>query len=87
VKLTATYKPQRASVNINAQTMGVALGSPVAREYVERTPYTGPTEVNPSAETQTLLTKNLRMEDDITIKPIPQNYGLITWDGTKITVS
>lgn len=54
---------------------------------MERTPYTGEYTVTPSAETQTLETNGLRMTDNITINPIPSNYGLITWNGSTITVS
>lgn len=49
--------------------------------------YEGPYEVTPGAEEQTLETNALYMTGDITIKPIPNNYGLITYDGSTITVS
>ena len=49
--------------------------------------YTGPTEITPSNETQTLITAQTSVLDNITIKPIPSNYGLITWNGSTITVS
>ena len=49
--------------------------------------YTGATEVTPSAETQTLPTSGLMMAANITINPIPSNYGLVTWDGSTLTVS
>ena len=49
--------------------------------------YEGPYEVTPSAEEQTLETDALYMTGDITINPIPNNYGLITYDGSTITVS
>ena len=49
--------------------------------------YEGPVEVTPSGEGQTLDTANLYMRDNITINPIPNNYGLITYDGANITVS
>lgn len=50
-------------------------------------PYTGATEFIPSAEEQTIPTAGLMMHENITINPIPSNYGLITWDGSTITVS
>jgi len=50
-------------------------------------PYEGITEVTPSAETQTLQTNGLMLQANITINPIPSNYGLITWTGSTITVS
>ena len=49
--------------------------------------YEGPYEVTPGAEEQTLETEFLYMTGDITINPIPNNYGLITYNGVTITVS
>ena len=87
MKLSASFRPQAVSVAVNAETMGVTLGSPVARDYVERPAYEGPTEVTPSSETQTLDTRNFRMTENVTVNPIPSNYGLITWNGAGIKVS
>lgn len=87
MKLTVTFNPQTVTVESNPSTMGISLGSPVARELVERDPYTGEYAVTPSSETQVLNTNGLRMTDNITVNPIPQNYGLITWNGSVITVS
>ena len=49
--------------------------------------YTGATEVTPSQETQTLLTAETIVLENIVINPIPSNYGLITWNGSTLTVS
>lgn len=49
--------------------------------------YQGIYEVTPSSQTQVLSTRDMRMEQNVTINPIPNNYGLITWDGSTITVS
>ena len=49
--------------------------------------YEGEYEVTPTQETQTLSTAGLVMDADVTINPIPSNYGLITWDGSVLTVS
>ena len=49
--------------------------------------YAGPYEVTPSENTQTLQTTDRLLTQNITVAPIPSNYGRITWDGTKITVS
>ena len=49
--------------------------------------YTGPTEVTPSQETQILSTQDTSVMSDIIINPIPSNYGLITWNGSALTVS
>ncbi len=49
--------------------------------------YTGSYEFTPSSETQTILIKGLTAKQDIIINPVPSNYGLITWDGSVLTVS
>lgn len=43
--------------------------------------------VTPTEETQVLKTKARTMRDDVIIRPIPSNYGRITWDGKTLTVS
>lgn len=87
MKLTAEYKPQSISVEINPQTFEVTLGNPVVKEYVDVETYTGEYVVTPSDETQTLNVENLRMAHPITINPIPPNYGRIDWNGLILTVS
>lgn len=49
--------------------------------------YEGEYTVTPSTTQQVLETDHLYMVDNITINPIPSNYGLITWSGTTLTVS
>ena len=49
--------------------------------------YTGDTDVTPGPETQVLLTEGKIVPANITINPIPSNYGLITWNGLGIRVS
>ena len=49
--------------------------------------YSGPYEVTPLAQTQTLATANKTLSQNVVVKPIPSNYGLITWNGSTITVS
>lgn len=49
--------------------------------------YQGPLEVTPTQSTQVLATSGTQMDSDVTINPIPSNYGLITWDGSKLMVS
>lgn len=49
--------------------------------------YTGSYAWTPSTSSQTIPISGLKASSDITIDAIPSNYGLITWDGSKITVS
>lgn len=61
-----------------------AIGIP---ERVTPAQYTGPTTVTPTQSEQVLHTQDLYVIDDIVIEPIPNNYGLITWNGAVLTVS
>ena len=49
--------------------------------------YDGEYEVTPTEETQILPTVGLLMKHNVTVNPIPTNYGRITWNGSTITVS
>lgn len=49
--------------------------------------YEGSYEFTPSSQTQYAPTAYMTCLGDIKINPIPSNYGLITYDGTVITVS
>lgn len=49
--------------------------------------YDGDYAFTPSQQEQTIPIKDLMARQDITIEPIPSNYGLITWNGSTLTVS
>lgn len=49
--------------------------------------YDGPYEVTPTRYVQILPTIGMKMNDNVTVNPIPYNYGLITWDGSALMVS
>lgn len=49
--------------------------------------YTGETNITPSTSEQVLNTADKVVIRNIVINPIPSNYGLITWDGSTLTVS
>lgn len=85
--MNVNITPASIQVNVGSNGVSASLGQPVAREYVERPPYEGETKITPSSETQVLQTKNFRMTENVTVNPIPSNYGLITWNGSIITVS
>lgn len=50
-------------------------------------PYGGPYEFTPTNTIQTAEVSGLMATEDIIINPIPNNYGLITWNGATLTVS
>ena len=55
--------------------------------YVLPPAYTGSYEVTPSGSEQVLETDSFYMTGNVVINPIPSNYGLITWNGSTLTVS
>jgi len=50
-------------------------------------PYSGSYSVTPGETAQTLPTASRMLSQNVTVAPIPSNYGLITYDGVSITVS
>lgn len=87
MKLTTNITPQRISVSIQSVRVDVGFSAPIVRDYLDRDPYEGEYEITPTDETQVLQTAGKWDRENITIKPIPSNYGRITWDGYTITVS
>ena len=85
--LNPTFTPASVEVSIVSERFESSTGNPIARDYVERPAYEGSYTLTPTAEEQIIPTNGLRMTDDLTIAPIPNNYGLITWNGSVITVS
>lgn len=75
-------------MNIEIQKK-VSIPMSVSTKYVttEGIPYTGETTFTPSDEQQTVHTAGYYVQSNITINPIPSNYGLITYNGSVITVS
>ncbi len=80
---TATIRGDVAASAVISDTL---IGGVVIRD-VPWPVYDGPTEITPGAEAQVVQTDGYLMQGDITVAAIPSNYGLITWDGTKLTVS
>lgn len=50
-------------------------------------PYQGEYRITPSTQTQTLITGGKYLQHNVVVDPIPSNYGLITYNGSTITVS
>lgn len=48
--------------------------------------YDGPYEVVPTDEEQTIETSGQKMTENIVVKPIPENYGRLLWDGSRLRV-
>lgn len=85
-RITGTLSPVRRLVGtLSAQrTVAAALTVPTTVEPVH---YPGPFEFTPSQLTQEIQISGMMATSNITINPIPSNYGLITWNGSALTVS
>ena len=85
IKLTV-MTDESAVLNIaNSESVGLNAEPHIVIDSTEI--YDGAYEWTPSESVQTIEIANKKALDNIKINPIPSNYGLITWDGTTITVS
>lgn len=87
MKIDVSITDPAVEVSVRSPRGEIVLGNPTLREHVDTDPYTGSYVVTPTQSTQVLYTDDLRMTDNVTVNPIPSNYGLITWDGSVLTVS
>lgn len=67
--------------------IGLIEGELTLPKVIEHEEYRGTHEVTPTDETQILMTADMLVKQNIVINPIPSNYGLITWNGSALTVS
>lgn len=79
----------QGSIRISSVVGGTVRPATIDVAHVDFpvTPYAGAYEFTPSDEIQTITINGRVAERDITINPIPQNYGRIDWNGAFLTVS
>lgn len=85
MKISIRIGKPKVHISVKAPVVGVSTGIPVARDYVERPAYEGEYDVIPGETEAILNTKNLRMEDNVRVAPIPYNYARMLWNGTTLT--
>lgn len=76
-----------AGIQMGVGALGVGVEMEVNAAGGDVPAYTGPYSVTPNSERQVLETAGTKMVEDVIIEPIPDNYGLITWNGSTLTVS
>lgn len=91
---TPIYIPMTVSVDAETIPMSVAHDAVVLPMLVDvainattSPAYTGAYEYTPTQELQTVYIEDKRATQNIVVNPIPNNYGLITWNGAVLTVS
>ena len=65
----------------------ISLDVAYVKEEIRSEEYDGSYEWTPTDETQVIPIEYKTANRNITINPIPSNYGLITWNGATLTVS
>lgn len=75
------------TIETDVPIVGMSMSAAYSVQIKPSAQYQGDYVITPSAETQILETQNLLCADNITINPIPSNYGLVTWNGSTLTVS
>ena len=87
IPMKVTVSAVNIPVSVASGPVGLSVGIGAAYQMRTGEIYHGEYEFTPSQETQTVLTKDKTLLEDIIIHPIPQNYGLVTWNGSILTVS
>lgn len=77
----------RATANGTYRAPDGRAYTPVYVAVPEPEEYAGSYSVTPGDSAQVLRTGGLMMAGDVTVGPIPSNYGKITWNGGFLTVS
>lgn len=70
----------------NVKIIGMGIETAIVRN-IEGDVYEGEYTITPSQSSQVLQTSRKVCNRNITVNPIPNNYGLITWNGSFLTVS
>ena len=84
VRFTVTAQAFAPAVTVNRQSITPAMSVAMPIEVPE---YDGPYEVTPQPEDQILRTGQKILTEDMIVKAIPKEYGLVTYDQSRtITV-
>lgn len=87
VPMTLSVTDTMIPFTITDTSVNIETVIDVAINAVSANPYTGSYTWTPTQSRQTIPIRNKMATSDIIINPIPENYGLITWNGVTLTVS
>lgn len=85
VPMTVTANTGAVPMTVNPTTANLELALNVI--YENAPAFAGAYEYTPTNSAQVIPILGRRATQNITINPIPSNYGLITWNGATLTVS
>ena len=72
------------SLGVSSTSVAMEVSPPFMPVYP--TPYEGEYTVVPGEDAQALPTAGKSLAQDVTVEPIPSNYGRIAWNGAAIMV-
>lgn len=72
--------------SVSGSTLQPAAIQIASVEFPEET-YEGEYTFTPSAEAQTIAINGKVALHNITIQPIPSNYGLVSWNGATLSIT
>lgn len=85
IKLTVNTNTDAVLAVNDSENIGLEAEPSIV---IDRTTvYDGAHEWTPTDSVQTIEIANKKALENIKINPIPNNYGLITWNGSTLTVS
>ena len=88
ITVLLTVNSDKTEYELSVDSDDIELGLSVETAVVTGVPdYDGEYVFTPTQNTQIIPINGKLATDDITINPIPSNYGLITWNGSTLTVS
>lgn len=82
--ITRTYN---ASLAVSSRIYSANVATVINATIIDVPKYEGSYVAIPTASRQIISTKDLLMMDDFVVEPIPNNYGLIGWNGSFLTVT
>lgn len=83
-----TEAEEDAALELVTEESEQSISLEVEQEGVGDYPnYTGAYTVTPTDEAQTLPSAFRVLTENITVEPIPSNYGKITWDGGTLIIT
>ena len=85
--ITVDIKEPKIEVCVDIPSVTIKPGAQIIRDTGDVPIYHGPYTVTPTQQEQTLNTHGYLLTGNVTVKKIPENYGLITWNGSVLTVS
>lgn len=83
--ISATGETIPVNVSPDGETLGLEISS--AYQITNVDAYEGEYEIIPSSEEQILQTDGKMMVGNLKVGKIPNNYGLVTWNGSFLMIS